>query len=58
MIYSFWWFGGFGFGIWRSIYPEGPIWSIAIGPLTVLMRFDVMNFIRIARDRITTCPHQ
>lgn len=36
---TLWWFGGFGFGVWRSVYPQGPIWSIAIGPLTILVRF-------------------
>jgi len=39
MIYTFWWFGGFGFGLWRSVYPQGPIWSFAIGTLTVIFRF-------------------
>ncbi len=39
MTYTFWWFGGFGFGLWRSVYPQGPIWSCAIGPLTILFRF-------------------
>lgn len=38
MTYTFWWFGGFGFGLWRSVYPQGPIWSCAIGPLTILFR--------------------
>jgi hypothetical protein len=36
---TWWWFGGFGFGVWRSIYPKGPIWSFAFGPVTLLVRF-------------------
>ena len=31
MKFTFWWLGGFGFGVWRSVYPQGPIWSAAIG---------------------------
>ena len=36
MKWSIWWWGGFGFGLWRSVYPQGPIWSVAVGPLTIL----------------------
>ena len=36
---TFWWFGGLGIGVWRSVYPHGPLWSFAIGPLTVLVGF-------------------
>ena len=39
VIFSVWWFGGFGFGLWRSVYPQGPIWSLALGPATLLFRF-------------------
>jgi hypothetical protein len=38
MRWSAWWWGGFGFGLWRSVYPQGPIWSVAVGPVTILFR--------------------
>lgn len=37
MKWTVWW-GGFGLGVWRSVYPEGPIWSVAVGPATFLFR--------------------
>lgn len=39
MIWTVWWWGGFGLGLWRSVYPQGAIWSCAIGPVTILARF-------------------
>ena len=33
---TFWWWGGFGFGLWKSEYPFGPVWSLALGPVTIL----------------------
>jgi hypothetical protein len=42
IIYSFWrnGSGGFGFGVWRSChYRNGnPIWTIALGPLSIYLR--------------------
>lgn len=32
--------GGFGLGLWRSIYPNGPIWSFALGPVTIYLRLE------------------
>ena len=38
-----WWcirWGGFGFGVWRSVQLNGPIWAFALGPLVVYAMFE------------------
>jgi hypothetical protein len=39
MIYTFWWFGGFRFGVHRSVHPGGRALVFDMGPLSIVLRF-------------------